>query len=648
MKSLIAVLCPLVLFPASFLLTGCSALNSSDATPSQTSVGTIQGNVHGGQQAVVGAKVYLFTNGVTAYGGNGITASSSGPSSNASISLLNSSGSNTVSDGTNYYVLTGAGGAFTITGDYTCTTGTQLYLYAVGGNAGSGTNANAGFLAGLGSCPISSSSYIVMNELTTVVTAYALAGFATDATHISTSGSTLAGTGIANAMANVTNMVALSTGTLYTTTHATGSTATVPQNLINTLADILAACVNSNGSSSTGCTTLFNNAKSAGSTGTTATDTATAAINIAHNPTSNIAALYGNPTPSTPFTPPLSAQPSDFTLGLSFTGGGFTAADLFPRELAVDASGNIWAVSGGSSSVLSEFSSLGAPVSSTGYAATPAMVQANSVAVDNGGASASVYVASFANTGASEISKFTASSGAFVSNYSVGTGAGPGDIAIDGNGNIWTSDYNVNNVSKHAGTGTVAAANYTPSSGTMGAPQSLAIAAGTSGSVYISDYNDGNAWVFTNAGSGSLASSSAGGSLGGSAVAVDSNGAAWFSNYQSVNKLSGSTLTASAIGYYDNGIAIDGGNNAWVANENSNTTTGEIYQFNTSDVLINGSAGYALSPQGSPASIVVDGSGNIWYTVFNNATIRELIGVAVPVATPLAYGTANNMLGTRP
>jgi hypothetical protein len=101
-KHLVAVLCPLVLFPASFLITGCGAdLNSSNATPSPVTIGALQGSIYGGQQPVAGAKVYLFATGITAYGGKGILASSSGPTSNASISLLNSSGSNTQFDGTN-------------------------------------------------------------------------------------------------------------------------------------------------------------------------------------------------------------------------------------------------------------------------------------------------------------------------------------------------------------------------------------------------------------------------------------------------------------------------------------------------------------------------------------------------------------------
>ena len=56
-------------------------------------------------------------------------------------------------DGTNYYVTTDSSGSFSITGDYTCTSGTQLYFYSLGGDSGTGTNTGAGFLSGVGACP---------------------------------------------------------------------------------------------------------------------------------------------------------------------------------------------------------------------------------------------------------------------------------------------------------------------------------------------------------------------------------------------------------------------------------------------------------------------------------------------------------------
>src|SRR5271166_5653949 len=130
------------------LLSGCSSAPVRTANPVQTSQvqgAALHGKVHGGQQPIVGAGVYLYAANTTGYGGLGIPASSS----NASISLLKSPG----------YVTTDSNGNFSITGDYTCpSASTQVYLYSIGGNPGAGTNSAASLLAGLGSCGSLSSS----------------------------------------------------------------------------------------------------------------------------------------------------------------------------------------------------------------------------------------------------------------------------------------------------------------------------------------------------------------------------------------------------------------------------------------------------------------------------------------------------------
>ena len=112
-----------------------------------------------------------------------------------------------------YYVTTvGPGGTFTINSDYTCTGGQQVYLYSVGGDPGlgTGTNSAAGLLAALGTCPgttgatgqfFSSTLNVVMNEVSTVAAACAC-GYATDAVHVSSSGTAAAKLGLADAFIN--------------------------------------------------------------------------------------------------------------------------------------------------------------------------------------------------------------------------------------------------------------------------------------------------------------------------------------------------------------------------------------------------------------------------------------------------------------
>lgn len=110
--------------------------------------------------------------------------------------------------------------------------------------------------------------------------------------HVSSSSSTPGQTGIANAFSAIANLETLGTGVALAATPAdSGGNGTVPQAEINTLANILASCINSSPTEGTQCPTLFSNATNA--YGTEPTDTATAAINIAHNPGANIAALWG-------------------------------------------------------------------------------------------------------------------------------------------------------------------------------------------------------------------------------------------------------------------------------------------------------------------------------------------------------------------
>ena len=120
----------------------------------------IQGRVHGGQQPVTGAHVYLF-----AAGPNTGTPS-------ASISLLNAY-PGVAGDSIGNYVTTDDTGSFSITSDYTCTANQQVYIAAFGGNTGGGdNNPVAGLLGVLGQCPVSGNflgadPFVVINEVTT-------------------------------------------------------------------------------------------------------------------------------------------------------------------------------------------------------------------------------------------------------------------------------------------------------------------------------------------------------------------------------------------------------------------------------------------------------------------------------------------------
>lgn len=629
-----------------FYLAGCSG------GPLATSVKTgpvqgaaIQGVVHGGQAIVSGGRIYLYAANNTGYG-------------NASISLLTANVlTQTPAGGKdtngNYYVTTASDGSWAITGDYTCpSTTSQIYLYGVGGTSDdSGANSAIGLLAALGTCPangsLSPSLFVVINEVSTIATAYSIAGYATDPLHVSSPATTLAQTGIANAFATVTNLETLNTGVaLATTPSANGGNGTVPQTEINTLSNILAACVNSNGPSFTPCATLFSNAMN----GTTApTDTAMAAINMAHNPGANIAALYGLQTGITAFQPMLSAQPNDFTIAVSYTGGGLST----PSAVAIDGSGNAWISNFGGNSV-TELSSLGKPSSGSPYTGG-GLDQPIAIAVDGNGAA---WIADEPfSTSSGEVTRI---SNGTVSGFTTGGLRGPYGVAIDGKEAVWIPNGDNSSATRLDNSG-------------IAAPGSPYTGGGLDGPGFVAIDGSGNAWFanhttlseFNIAG---IPISGSGGYSGPSltntnTLAIDGSGNVWVMTGASVVKVSNAGIVPSS-GYTGAGMnkpvaaAVDGSGNVWVLNYGSNT---DIELSNGGSVL-SGATGYSFPATGwgvgtpnANQAIAVDGSGNVWIINPANSAIVEQIGVATPVITPICAGLpatqtldGTSNLGTRP
>jgi PKD repeat protein len=113
--------------------SGLTGSGSSKATVAAAPLADVAltGVVYGGQLPMVGAHVYLLAANTTGYGGSDIAASSS----NASVSLLSAAETGS-SDSVGAYVVTGSNGGFSLTGDYSCVSGQQLYLYAWVGTLG--------------------------------------------------------------------------------------------------------------------------------------------------------------------------------------------------------------------------------------------------------------------------------------------------------------------------------------------------------------------------------------------------------------------------------------------------------------------------------------------------------------------------------
>jgi sugar lactone lactonase YvrE len=646
---------------AALFLSGCTLQSAAPAAAGQGVV--VQGRVHGGRQAIAGARIYLMAAGTSGYGA-------------ASVSLLDSRATGQA-DGIGAYVVSDALGGFSITNDYSCTSSQQVYLLAVGGNAGSGSNAAAALMAVLGQCPSASSNFaaavpfILVNELTTVAGVYALSGFMTDLLHVASSGTALVNTGLANAFVTASTLANVATGAAYLTTPAGNGTA--PQAKMNTLANILASCINTNGSTvatpvATNCGTLFANATSDGTAGgVVPTETVTAALNIAHNPGVKVAGLFALAAASAPFQPTASSV-TDLTLAVKFTGGGTSA----PSNLAVDQFGDVWIANlgyiastpapnnstrvGGSVSKLAGGS--GAPLSPDGTGFTGGgLYLPYAIAIDN---SNNVWLSGDStSTTFARMTKLT-SDGTPVSadGYNLGfVSAGALDaMAIDSYGNVIIVPHGT--IYRIAGsTGVVSQL-----SGTIIMP-TFAMALSPDNGIWVSSAGDG-VKEFDTLGRLAIDRNPYGSpySIWGSKVmAIDHSGSIWVGNGVGV----GTVLTYGVEKYSNNGtllspyvtytqggfdtqgrpgaIAIDGVGHVFIA-DLSNALT----ELNNDGSAISPASGYTDSSISVPVGIAVDGSGNVWLANYSGNSVTEFVGVGAPVVTPIAAGVANNTLGVRP
>jgi len=311
---------------ALLVLSGCGAGlgTGTQTTVIVPAVQGIHGTVHGGQSPVTGATIQLWSVGSS---GDGSAAT---PLIGATLTTSDGTGTTDSNANVGNANNTLAAGSFTITLDYTCPTpSTLVYITATGGNPGltAGTNNGALVLmAALGACSsLSSSTVISINEVTTVGSTFALAQFMSSGGSIgSPTGSTGA---IVSAFADVNNLVNITTGAALTTS---GGNA-VPQSEINSLADVLVACVNSTSSASSACSTLFSDATPGG--GTAPTTVLAAALDIALNPSNNVTPLYNISTANTAFQPTLSSAPGSWNVIVGgggsicgYSGGGYTVS----------------------------------------------------------------------------------------------------------------------------------------------------------------------------------------------------------------------------------------------------------------------------------------------------------------------------------
>jgi hypothetical protein len=277
-----------------------AAVVGCGATPSVPTVTTkpaaISGRVFGGQQPITEATIQLYTVGT---GADGV----------GSMPLLTPP------------VKTDGNGNFTITGLYSCTGATEVYLTATGGYVSGVQNPNVTLMAALGACSsLSASTNINMNELTTVAAVNALYPYMS----VTAGSAPVVGSG-------TSDVAALDAAFTLASEFVNTATGVAPGNVpsgymapvaeINTLGDAMANCVNSGGGTANDGTACGNFFKMTTPMNATApTDTVGALLYLAKNPALNTGWLFASASPTSPFQPQLVVQPVDFSVVLTPVG----------------------------------------------------------------------------------------------------------------------------------------------------------------------------------------------------------------------------------------------------------------------------------------------------------------------------------------
>jgi hypothetical protein len=613
------------------LLAGCATGGGmyTPDTPAFPAGAKITGRAMGGQNPVSGGVVQLYAVGT-------------GANKTAATPLI-SSATVTRTGGTGTYpVLTNSLGYFSISGDYDCTGNPQVYLTITYGQtipAATANNSYLGLMAALGSCTAlqSSSAFLNVDEVTTVAAAYVLAPFmGADYAHIANPNATA----VANAMAMANNLVNYSTGSVPGP--ALPGTATVtPPGLINSLANAVSSCINSDpNTDSTLCTTLAGLTKN--SAGIAPTDTITAIANIASNPGNNVGAIFNQvPASGAPFgSPQLSATPQDWSLSLKYSDASLSA----PYGVAIDAVGNAWIANASGFSV-TEIGASGVTLSGSGYTGSGNVIGPQGIAIDNIGA---VWVT---NSLISSVVKLNGSTGALIGTYTSASNlVAPTAIAIDSGNNAWVTNQNNNTMVEITSGGTVGTALAGGrSGGSFNQPDAITVDKG--GNIWVANVGYGNLVEFSNGGS-ELSNTTTGdtdsNTIAPAAVAADtsgnsgSNGNIWLasSGTSALDGFSNSGVALSSTSYAGGGIktplgvAVDGASAVWTTNGAASGSLSRLIFSSGSYAAANPSTG--LGTLNMPVGVAVDAGGNVWTANSGDNSVSEFIGLATPVTTPIA------------
>ncbi|MGA7156933.1 MAG: hypothetical protein WBY53_08815 [Acidobacteriaceae bacterium] len=739
----------------------------------------------GGHAAIVGAEVYVLQAGTAGYDSTPKNEMTSGEAG---------------SDPTyGNYVLTGANGAFSVTGDYSCVAGNPVYVAAVGGTANtaaslvsitgstvtnksgtytvifnaanalssnepvsfaSGAFSTTGYtalngttqnvmsattktftiqittkvataktlsatalangtpnpaitnIAVLGLCPTTGNfssgtgalSFVYIDEVSTTAAAYALNAFGNGWFAIGAPASNLAGIEHAATNAgqlyNITDDTSANAGgALATTSYVGGGNGVVPQATVNTIANILASCVDSTNTSTTTsdqCSTLFTTATSTGDApGINPKDISSAAFNIAAFPagtgtqSGTFAGTLFNlqDAGSAPFTPNLSSAPNDFGIAITYP-ASLNSHVTNVESVAVDGNGQIWTTAQGDDSI-TLWSPVGKVVKATtasyayGYVSIDTSNNAWTGNADstsgieefnNAGTLTNTYGTNYAsaytvianqtgdgNVGAYFFAGASSQEGYFYFNgyggFLSGVNGGYtvannfiGHGALDSAGDLWLTSETGREIMRVVPNLAVFGSGFTEVNktfpittpgGTPYEPQPEFPA--------IDSAND--AWI-------PLQTISSG--IGPASVAglekVSPTGTV--TNYYSGTGTNTATQVYTGANFYQSfGAAVDGSGNIWITNRYNPGLGGSAAAPGASSIIELNSSGTAISPTTNYTyggilsdclNIAIDPSGNLWVTNYNGSQLVEVLGAATPVVTPLATAATGKHLGTAP
>jgi hypothetical protein len=603
------------------------------------------------------------------------------PISGSAVTLFASAGTGYGLGATLGTATTAGDGTFTVT-SFTCPGGNpQTYITATGGNAGNGINGAIGLMAALGPCnSLSTSTNVTINELTTAAADWALAQFFDSTGHTIGAPSTNA-TGLQNAYMNLANLADVNPINLSVSGNQSSFLPPSPPGCsvqfpppscsgvnndgllrLNTLADILAGCIESSGSGSSACVKLLCDAtpgftySGSACTGTpTITDTLGAAHLIVTNPANNVSALYGL-AGTTPFSPTLGSAPDGWEMALNFDAAGF-GLDV-PVATALDASGNVFVASCGEVCGGNTSGRMAELTVSSGYTSVLSL-GANefdfneplSLALDTSG---NLFGGNFAGNSVTELT--VASSPPYSTAVGIApSGASfnqPGSLALDPSGNLFAANevFDAGSVSEVTAPAYSTGLNFAPTNAKFNYPNSLALDG--SGNVFVTNAAGESVSELTAVSSYATGLNFApvaakfddpgGIALDGPGNVFTLNGFGGTGDNGSVSELTATSSYSTGLNFDPAGaafseagdLAVDGSGNVFVTNY------GQFGGAGVSELTAGSSYGTGLNfnPAGAafslPGSIALDESGNV-FVANEGGLVSEIMGLAKPVITPV-------------